>query len=703
MLAHPILLRGGIHHPTRTLSTHAFRSHTCGELRVDDIGKEIKLSGWVDAIRSFGPMTFVSIRDRHGTTQLVFGKDNHVDSANLLKPETVIRVTGQVPDLPTSYHKNPLNHDQVRGRPIDMVNANMGTGAVEVVVDSVDTLNTTSPLPLQVSTGSEVANEDTRLRHRYLDLRRPALQQNLALRSNVSMTARNYLCQLGFLEIETPTLFKSTPEGAREFLVPTRSKNQFYALTQSPQQYKQLLMVGGLDRYFQLARCYRDEGGRADRQPEFTQIDLEMSFVTQKDIMDGMVKSIWKCANVSLDHAFPIMSYSEAMDRFGVDKPDTRFGLELKDLSDIIPVDVFGSSTTTTSSSTDVVRAINVKQLAKGGFSRKDMADLEALAKRLSVDGRGVYAVKIEDNIKWKSSVAKKLSAAQLDQVNHRLDVEDDDVLLLTCGSYANVCTLLGRMRLQTSQLLYARGQLQEELDPFKYNHLWIVDFPMFEMDNDGLSATHHPFTAPREDDLAKLKALLATGKNAWEDPAMQNELLTIKAQHMDLVCNGWELGGGSIRLHSMELQQSVLQQVLNLPDIQVRATHQLPPVDIKMAKESTKKIKTSTVADVVSRDYTINLHKRLHGATFKKKAPKAVREIKKFAQKAMGTADVRIDSKLNKFVWSQGVRNIPYRVRVRLSRKRNEDEDAKEKLYTLVQHVQVSTYKGLSTENVEE
>ncbi|RHY94048.1 hypothetical protein DYB35_001507 [Aphanomyces astaci] len=566
MLAHPILLRGGIHHPTRTLSTHAFRSHTCGELRVDDIGKEIKLSGWVDAIRSFGPMTFVSIRDRHGTTQLVFGKDNHVDSANLLKPETVIRVTGQV------------------------------------------------------STGSEVANEDTRLRHRYLDLRRPALQQNLALRSNVSMTARNYLCQLGFLEIETPTLFKSTPEGAREFLVPTRSKNQFYALTQSPQQYKQV-------RLFFLVASW------------------------------GMVKSIWKCANVSLDHAFPIMSYSGAMDRFGVDKPDTRFGLELKDLSDIIPVDVFGSSTTT-SPSTDVVRAINVKQLAKGGFSRKDIADLEALAKRLSVDGRGVYAVKIEDNIKWKSSVAKKLSAAQLDQVNDRLDVEDDDVLLLTCGSYANVCTLLGRMRLQTSQLLYARGQLQEELDPFKYNHLWIVDFPMFEMDNDGLSATHHPFTAPREDDLAKLKALLATGKNAWEDPAMQNELLTIKAQHMDLV---------------------------------------------KMAKESTKKIKTSTVADVVSRDYTINLHKRLHGATFKKKAPKAVREIKKFAQKAMGTADVRIDSKLNKFVWSQGVRNIPYRVRVRLSRKRNEDEDAKEKLYTLVQHVQVSTYKGLSTENVEE
>ncbi|ETW08572.1 aspartate-tRNA ligase [Aphanomyces invadans] len=554
-----ILLHGGIHHPSRVLSTHAFRSHTCGELRDVDVGKTIKLSGWVDAVRSFGPMTFVSLRDRHGTTQLVFGKDNHVASANLLKPETVIRVTGQV-----------------RGRPSDMINANMDTGAVEVVVDSVDTLNQTAPLPLQVSSGSEVANEETRLRHRYLDLRRPALQRNLVLRSNVSMTARNYLCDHGFLEIETPTLFKSTPEGAREFLVPTRNKNQFYALTQSPQQYKQLLMVGGLDRYFQLARCYRDEGGRADRQPEFTQIDLEMSFVTQKDIMDvieGMVKAIWMCANVSLDDAFPIMSYAEAMDRFGVDKPDTRFGIEMKDLSSILPANLFGST-----NSTDVVRAINVKQLAKGGFSRKDISELEALSKRLSVDGRGVYAVKIEDNKTWKSSLAKKLSPEQLNQVNGLLGVEDDDVLLLAGGSYASTCTLLGRMRLQASQLLYAKGHLQEELNPFNYNHLWVVDFPMFEMDNDGigLSATHHPFTAPCEEDLPKLRALLATGKNAWEEPAMQNELLKIKAQHMDLVCNGWELGGGSIRLHSMELQQSVLQQVLNLPEIQKKSFEHL-------------------------------------------------------------------------------------------------------------------------------
>ncbi|CAK4658960.1 unnamed protein product [Aphanomyces euteiches] len=540
----------------RALSSQVFRSHTCGELGEQDVGKSIKLSGWVDAIRAFGPMTFVSLRDRHGTTQLVF-KDSNLELASTLKPESVIRVTGQV-----------------HGRPSDMVNEKMSTGAVEVVVDKVDLLNSTAPLPLQVSIGSEVANEDTRLRHRYLDLRRPALQQNLVMRSNVAMTARNYLCENGFLEIETPTLFKSTPEGAREFLVPTRTKNQFYALTQSPQQYKQLLMVGGLDRYFQLARCYRDEGGRADRQPEFTQIDLEMSFVTQRDIMDvveGMVKKIWKCANIDLTAVFPIMSYAEAMDRFGVDKPDTRFGLEMVDISYVIPAnDLFGSG--------PVVRAINVKNLAVQGFSRKDISDLESLSKRLSVDGRGVYTVKIEENNAWKSSLAKKLTEEKIAQINDRLDVQDGDVLLLASGSYANVCTLLGRMRLQCGQLLYSKGFLQAELDPFNFNHLWVVDFPMFEMDSNGigLSATHHPFTAPHEDDLPKLKALLSTGKNAWEDPAMQEELLTIKAQHMDIVCNGWELGGGSIRLHSMELQQSVLQQVLNMPEIQKKSFEHL-------------------------------------------------------------------------------------------------------------------------------
>ncbi|EQC36799.1 aspartyl-tRNA synthetase [Saprolegnia diclina VS20] len=540
-----------------TLATQDFRTHTCGALREGDVGSSIKLSGWVDAVRAFGPLTFVSLRDRHGTTQLVFS-DERVEAANQLKPESVIRVTGAV-----------------RERPDNMRNANMATGAIEVVVDSVETLNTCAQLPIQVSTGSDVATEETRLRHRYLDLRRASLQQNLAVRSKVAMTARNYLCDQGFLEIETPTLFKSTPEGAREFLVPTRTKNQFYALTQSPQQYKQLLMVGGLDRYFQLARCYRDEGGRADRQPEFTQIDLEMSFVNQHDIMgmiEGMVKQIWHGANASIDMAtpFPIMSFDEAMDRFGVDKPDTRYGLEMHDVHAHMPKDVFGDA--------PVVRAINVKQLGLHGFSRKDISELEALSKRLSVDGKGAFVVKVDEGKAWKSSLAKKLSDDQLTALNTALDVDAGDVLLLASGSYASVCTLLGRMRIQCAQMLYAKGFLQKELDPFNYHHLWVVDFPMFELDEggNGLSATHHPFTAPQAAHLPALQALLATKHNAWEDDAMQAALLNIKAQHFDLVCNGWELGGGSIRLHSMDLQNAVLQQVLNLPEVQKKSFEHL-------------------------------------------------------------------------------------------------------------------------------
>ncbi|OQR80601.1 aspartyl-tRNA synthetase [Thraustotheca clavata] len=555
-----------VNYRNNELATSEFRTHTCGGLRDSNAGEKIKLSGWVDAVRTFGPLTFVSLRDRHGTTQLVFSNDSKVslEEANQLKPESVIRITGDV-----------------RERPSNMRNSNMATGDVEVVVDSLETLNTCAQLPLQVSTGSEVASEEIRLRHRYLDLRRASLQQNLVIRSKVSMTARNYLCDHGFLEIETPTLFKSTPEGAREFLVPTRTKNQFYALTQSPQQYKQLLMVGGLDRYFQLARCYRDEGGRADRQPEFTQIDLEMSFVEQSDIMgtiEGMVKKIWQVAGatIDLDKKFPIMSFDEAMSRYGVDKPDTRYGLEMRDVTQLMPQDVFQG--------VESVRAINAKKLGLNSFSRKDISELEALSKRLSVDGKGVFVVKVEEvanslkNQTWKSSLAKKLSPEQLGSLNELLDVEAGDVILISSGSYSNVCTLLGRMRIQCAQQLYAKGFLQEELNPLNYNHLWVVDFPMFELDDDakGLSATHHPFTAPQAQHLPKLLELLGSGHNAWEDAKMQDELLKIKAQHFDLVCNGWELGGGSIRIHSMDLQNAVLQQVLNLPEVQKKSFEHL-------------------------------------------------------------------------------------------------------------------------------
>ncbi|KAL4171841.1 hypothetical protein KRP22_007019 [Phytophthora ramorum] len=566
-------------------SFSSFRTHSCGELRQEQHdGQRVTLSGWVDAIRPFGPISFLSLRDRHGVTQLVLEKDflqQFSDVVSKIRPESVVQASGVV-----------------RARPANMRNDKMATGAVEVVVDEIAELNSCVNLPIQVSTGSEVANEDTRLRHRYLDLRRPALQQNLVVRSQISLAARNFLCSEGFLEIETPTLFKSTPEGAREFLVPTRNEGQFYALTQSPQQYKQLLMVGGLDRYFQLARCYRDEGGRADRQPEFTQIDLEMSFVTREDVMNLMerlVKQIWKAAHKELpDRPFVRMAFDEAMHRFGVDKPDTRYGIELKDVGDLLDGCEFPPFKTALANKNPkirnkrgVVRAINAKSLASGGFSRKDMDELEKVAKRSSKSA-GAFVVKVEGGKQWKSSLAKKLSLSEIDQINERLDAEEGDVLIFSAGSYHDVNTLLGRLRTHTSQLLYAKGFLQEELDPNNFHHLWVIDFPMFERseDDDGnilesgdkisLSATHHPFTSPRADDAVILDEILAGAaaardekKSLLDDPEIAEKLLEITAQHYDIVCNGWELGGGSIRIHQAKLQQAVFEDVLELPTLQ--------------------------------------------------------------------------------------------------------------------------------------
>ncbi|RMX69264.1 hypothetical protein KXD40_007643 [Peronospora effusa] len=501
------------------------------------------------------------------------------DVVSKIRPESVIQASGIV-----------------RARPATMRNDKMATGAVEVVVDEITELNSCVNLPIQVSTGSKVANEDTRLRHRYLDLRRPALQQNLIMRSHISLAARNFLCSEGFLEIETPTLFKSTPEGAREFLVPTRNKGLFYALTQSPQQYKQLLMVGGLDRYFQLARCYRDEGGRADRQPEFTQIDLEMSFVSREDIMhlvERLLKEIWKSADKELpDRPFVRMAFDEAMHRFGVDKPDTRYGIELQDVDDLLQGCGFApfktalaNSHTRVYNNRGVIRAINAKNLASGAFSRKEIDELENVAKRAS-NSAGAFVVKVDAGKQWKSSLAKKLSVYEIDQLNERLDAEEGDILIFAAGSYHDVNTLLGRLRTHTSRLLYAKGFLQAELDPNNFHHLWVIDFPMFERskDDDGnfyangdkasLSATHHPFTAPRADHAVLLDNILiaaarSDGKSLLEDPEIVTKLLDITAQHYDIVCNGWELGGGSIRIHQAKLQQAIFEDVLELPSLQ--------------------------------------------------------------------------------------------------------------------------------------
>ncbi|KAI9915740.1 hypothetical protein PsorP6_006879 [Peronosclerospora sorghi] len=560
-----------------------YRTHSCGELRKElHDGQRVTLSGWIDAIRPFGPISFLTLRDRYGITQFVLKKDfieSAVNVMKLLRPESVVQVSGVV-----------------RARPSNMCNDNMATGCVEVVVEEIVELNSCECLPIQVSTSSEAVNEDTRLRHRYLDLRRSALQQNLVIRSQISLAARNFLCSEGFLEIETPTLFKSTPEGAREFLVPTRSEGLFYALAQSPQQYKQLLMVGGLDKYFQFARCYRDEGGRADRQPEFTQIDLEVSFVTREDVMhliERLIKKIWEAAGKDLpDRPFPRISFDEAMHRFGVDKPDTRYAMELQDVDDLLDGCDFApfkalrdSCHAKNSSKRNVIRAINAKSLARHGFTRKEIDELEKVAKRAS-STVGVFVVKVEAGKYWKSSLSKKISASEMKQLNERLDAQEGDVLIFAVGSYDDVNTLLGRLRTHSAQLLYAKGFLLAELDSNNFSHLWVIDFPMFKLsqakdensaehgDKVSLSATHHPFTAPRADHAVVLKEILTAaarnrGRSLLEDRKKVEKLLHITAQHYDIVCNGWELGGGSIRIHHAKLQQAVFEDILDLPMLQ--------------------------------------------------------------------------------------------------------------------------------------
>ncbi|CEG44518.1 aspartate-trna ligase [Plasmopara halstedii] len=560
----------------------SFRTHSCGELRQKSHeGHRVTLSGWVDSIRPFGPICFLSLRDRYGITQLVLESNFLAVASDVIykiRPESVIQATGIV-----------------RARPVNMHNPKIATGAIEVVVDKLVELNACVNLPLQVATGSDIANEDTRLRHRYLDLRRSALQQNLVIRSKISLATRNFLCSEGFLEIETPTLFKSTPEGAREFLVPTRTAGQFYALTQSPQQYKQLLMVGGLDRYFQLARCYRDEGGRADRQPEFTQIDLEMSFVTREDVMElveRLVKEIWKSAGKNLpDRKFKRMTLKEAMNRFGVDKPDTRFGIELQDVDDILQECEFTPFKTAIANkdsksfdNSGVIRAINAKSLASGRFSRKDIDELKMVAKRGSKTS-SIFVVEVQTDKKWKSSLTTKLTESAINQLNTRLDAKENDVLIFSAGPYSDVNATLGRLRTHTAQLLYTKGFLQKELDPSNFHHLWVIDFPMFERIEDNndsfndigngqisLSATHHPFTAPCSEDAVILDEILAgKGKKQklLEDPEIVKKLLNISAQHYDIVCNGWELGGGSIRIHQAELQRAIFEDVLDLSTLQ--------------------------------------------------------------------------------------------------------------------------------------
>ncbi|KAG2227728.1 hypothetical protein INT45_004770 [Circinella minor] len=514
------------------------RTHLCGDLRADNEGHHVVLNGWVQSPRTMSQdLIFIPLRDASGTTQLVFRSGSPELRAEIqrLTPESVVCAEGIV-----------------MKRPDGMSNKQQSTGAIEVELKKIYCLNpASSSLPFWPSQpATTLPNEEVRLRYRYLDLRRPELQKNIRLRSVVINTVRQHLIDNGFTEIETPTLFKSTPEGAREFIVPTRKPGAFYALPQSPQQHKQMLMAAGFDRYFQIARCFRDEDLRADRQPEFTQIDLEMSFITAKElqeIVQGFVTAIWKKAlNVELDAShFPHMTYHEAMLNYGSDKPDVRFDMKIKNitnyLSDVIEND-------------SALDCLVVKQ-----GSKLTGSELKNMQKALElVDEKDFAFVKInENNINsWPSKCGRLKHSNQIGQVeadmNNKMDIQVGDLVLVhKRESYLNGGnTLMGRVRLHLANLLQEKGLLK--IDPNTYKFLWIESFPLFSPDEQNIrtwQATHHPFTAPFDEDIP----LLTT------DPAK------VRGQHYDLVLNGMEIGGGSIRIHSPVMQRFIFDHVLQL------------------------------------------------------------------------------------------------------------------------------------------
>ncbi len=510
------------------------RTHNCGELRKDAAGRAVVLAGWIDSVRDHGGVLFVDLRDREGVTQVVFHPgDRSIDEALAhFKPESVLEVEGEV----------------VLREP-DTINPGMPTGEVEIQASRVELLNRsrTPPFPMEDEKADRV-NEDLRLRYRYMDLRRPRNLNVLRLRHRASQAVRRYLDEEGFVEIETPTLFKSTPEGAREFLVPSRlNPNEYYALVQSPQQYKQMLMVAGVERYFQLARCYRDEDQRSDRQPEFTQIDLEMSFIDREDLyalVEGLMARVWKdTLGVEIATPFPRLSYREVMDRYGSDKPDTRFDLEITDFSATFAnsgFKVFAGAV----GGGGVVKAFNAKGLAD--LTQGELKGLEESAR--SLGAKGLAFIKVE-NGEWKSPILKFLSEEEKSALAEKLSMEDGDVVFFAAGDWDQSCTILGRVRLDAARLLEKRGKLVR--DPHDYRFLWVVEFPLmlFDEEEGRYAAAHHPFTSPVPEDEALLDS----------DPR------AVRGQHYDLVLNGVELGGGSIRIHRPELQKKVFEDVLGL------------------------------------------------------------------------------------------------------------------------------------------
>jgi aspartyl-tRNA synthetase len=514
------------------------RTHHCHELRPAHAGQTVTLTGWVHSRRDLGGVLFIDLRDREGRTQTVFDPaDLPADvfaAATRLHSESVLELTGRV-----------------RLRPAGTENPKIATGQVEVLVRTLAILNHADVLPFPVD-DPEVANkvnEELRLQYRYLDLRRPEMARNLRLRSKVAIATRSYMDEQGFLEVETPTLFKSTPEGAREFLVPNRrDPGTFYALPQSPQQFKQILMVSGVERYFQLARCYRDEDLRADRQPEFTQVDLEMSFIEREDIyalIEGLLQRVWKTAlGMDIPAPFRRISFFEALNRWGIDKPDTRFGLELVDLSEDFKGSKFGVFGNAVAGG-GVVKAINAKGLA--GATQGQLETMTEYAK--SFGAKGLAFIKVE-NGDWKSPIVKFFSEAEKTALKTKLAIEEGDLILFAADQWLNACEILGKIRLYCADVLKAQGKLVIPADRFDF--LWVVDFPLLSYDKElnRWYSSHHPFTAPVAEDIPLLK----------EDPKK------VRGQHYDIVVNGVELGGGSIRIHQPDVQKTIFEDILQIP-----------------------------------------------------------------------------------------------------------------------------------------
>jgi aspartyl-tRNA synthetase len=505
-----------------------YRTHTCGELRTADIGKEVTLSGWVAIGRDLGGLTFVDLRDRYGITQLVFDMDDNAtlcERARRLGREFVIQATGKVRERAS---KNP----------------NRETGDVEIQVSDFKVLNAAKTPPFTIQDETD-GGDDLRMKYRYLDLRRNAVQKNLFFRSNLAIETRKYLANQGFVEVETPNLIKSTPEGARDFVVPSRmNKGQFYALPQSPQTFKQILMVAGFDKYFQIVKCFRDEDLRADRQPEFTQIDCEMSFIHQEDILntfEGLTKHLFQQAlDITLSD-FPRMTYDEAMRRYGSDKPDLRFGIPFVDLKS--PADAeFGSGVDFVPAGFAVFDAAeSVIAICAPGcaeYSRKQIDELTEWVKRPQIGAKGLVYVKIEADGTPKSSVDKFYSPDDLKVWAEKCGAKPGDLLLILCGEDERTRKQLSELRLEMGSRLGLR-------DPQKFCPLWVVDFPLLEWDEDEgrFFAMHHPFTSPKPDDIVKMES---------DDRTV---LKGIRADAYDLVLNGVEIGGGSIRIHDRDLQ----------------------------------------------------------------------------------------------------------------------------------------------------